>query len=142
MNKTRFVEWDNKYSIGMPEIDRQHKKLMKILNDTIKHSNGNKIDERKYFNKTRKKAEKYLKKHFETEEKILSRTKYEKLEEHKAEHKKFLDEIIKINEEIDKNTREVNLFDSTAYIKEWLLNHIKNYDKKADKYIIEWTNKK
>jgi hemerythrin len=115
---------------------------MEILNDTIKHSNGVKIDERKYFNKTKNKAVKYLKKHFETEEKILSKTNYEKLEEHKAEHKKFLDEIIKINEEIDKNIREVNLFISTAYIKEWLLNHIKNFDKKADKYIIEWVNNK
>ena len=142
MNKIKFVEWDNKYSIGVPEIDKQHKRLMEILNDTIKHSNGVKIDERKYFNKTKNKAVKYLKKHFETEEKILSKTNYEKLEEHKAEHKKFLDEIIKTNEEIDKNIREVNLFISTAYIKEWLLNHIKNFDKKADKYIIEWVNNK
>jgi len=142
MNKVKFVEWDNKYSIGVPEIDKQHKRLMEILNDTIKHSNGVKIDERKYFNKTKNKAVKYLKKHFETEEKILSKTNYEKLEEHKAEHKKFLDEIIKTNEEIDKNIREVNLFISTAYIKEWLLNHIKNFDKKADKYIIEWVNNK
>ena len=142
MNKIKFVEWDNKYSIGVPEIDKQHKRLMEILNDTIKHSNGVKIDERKYFNKTKNKAVKYLKKHFETEEKILSKTNYEKLKEHKAEHKKFLDEIIKTNEEIDKNIREVNLFISTAYIKEWLLNHIKNFDKKADKYIIEWANNK
>jgi len=142
MNKIKFVEWDKKYSIGVSEIDKQHKRLMEILNDTIKHSNGVKIDERKYFNKNRKKAEKYLKKHFETEEKILSKTNYKKLEEHKAEHKKFLDEIVKINEEIDKNIREINLFNSTAYIKEWLLNHIKNYDKKADKYIVEWANNK
>ena len=142
MNKIKFVEWDNKYSIGVPEIDRQHKRLMEILNDTIKHSNGVKIDERKYFNKTKNKAVKYLKKHFDTEEKILSRTSYKKLEEHKAEHKKFFDEIIKTNEEIDKNVREIDLFNSTAYIKEWLLNHIKNYDKKADKYVIEWANNK
>ena len=141
MNKVQFVEWDSQYYIGVPEIDKQHKKLMKILNDTINHSNGNKIDERKYFNKTRKKAEKYLKKHFETEERMLSKTKYEKLEEHKAEHDKFYEEIRKANEEIENNIRDINLFNSTAYIKEWLLNHIKNFDKKADKYIMEWANK-
>ena len=142
MNKVKFVEWDSQYSIGMPEIDKQHKKLMKILNDTIKHSNGNIIDERKYFNKIRKKAEKFLKKHFETEENILSKTKYERLEEHKAEHDKFYEEIIKRNEEIENNTRDLNLFNSTAFIKEWLLNHIKNFDKKADKYIMEWASQK
>ena len=142
MNKTKYVEWDSQFSIGMPEIDKQHKKLMKMLNETVKHSNGNRIDERKYFDKTARKAAEFLKKHFETEEKILSKTKYEKLEEHKAEHRKFYEEIRKSNEEIENNIRDVNLFNSTAFIKEWLLNHIKNYDKKADKYILECINKR
>jgi len=142
MNRVKFVEWDSQYSIGMPEIDRQHKKLMKILNDTIKHSNGNKNDEMRYFNRTVRKAEKYLKMHFETEERILSKTGYNKLEEHKAEHNKFYEEIRKSNEEIENNIKDINLFDATAYIKEWLLNHIKNYDKKADQFILEYANKK
>jgi len=136
--KPKFVEWDSQFAIGVPEIDNQHKKLMELLNDTIKHSNGNLIDERKYFNKNRGKAEKYLKMHFETEEEILSKTSYRKLEEHKAEHAKFYEEIRKLNEEIAHHKRPVNLFYSTAFIKEWLLNHIKKYDKKADKYILEW----
>jgi len=141
MNKIKFIEWDSQLSIGVPELDKQHKKLMKILNDTIKHSNGNKIDEMKYFKKTRHKAEKYLKKHFDTEEKMLSKTKYDKLEEHRTEHNEFYEEIKKTNEEIENNIRDVNLFKSTAYIKEWLLNHIKNYDKKANKYLMELAQK-
>jgi hemerythrin-like metal-binding protein len=142
MSKARFIEWDSQYSVGASVIDKQHKKLIKLLNDTINHSNGNKIDERKYFNKIKKKAEKILKKHFETEEKILAKTEYEKLEEHIAEHNKFYEEIKKSNEEIENNIKEINLFNSTAFVKEWLLNHIKNFDKKADKYIMEWANKK
>ena len=142
MSKPQYVEWDSQYSIGVPEIDKQHKKLIKLLNDTINHSNGNKIDEKKYFNKIRKKSEKYLKKHFETEEKILSKTTYEKLEEHKAEHTRFYEEIIKSNEEIANNIKDINLFYSTAFVKEWLINHIKKYDKKAEKYIMEWAKEK
>jgi hemerythrin len=142
MGKIQYVEWDSQYSVGVPEIDRQHKKLMKILNATINHSNGNKIDEKKYFRKIRRKVEKYLKKHFEKEEKILAKTNYEKLEEHKAEHTRFYDEIIKSNEEIENNIREINLFYSTAFVKEWLLNHIKNFDKKAETYIMGWARNK
>jgi len=142
MGKIQYVEWDSQYSVGVPAIDRQHKKLMKLLNNTINHSNGNKVDERKYFNKMGRKAEKYLKKHFETEEKILAKTNYEKMEEHKAEHDRFYEEIRKSNEEIENNTREVNLFYSTAFVKEWLLNHIKNFDKKAEAFIMEWAKNK
>jgi len=142
MNRIDYVQWDSQYAIGVAEIDNQHKKLFKILNDTIKHSNGNQNDERKYFNRKVRKAERFLKKHFDTEENILSKTKYDRMEEHKAEHNKFYEEIRKSNDEIENNRKEVNLFEATAYIKEWLLNHIKNYDKKADQYIIESTNKK
>jgi len=138
MNKIKFVEWDPQFAIGLPEIDKQHKKLLEMLNDTIKHSNGNKEDERKYFKTIRVKSEKYLKKHFDTEERILSMTSYEKLEQHKAEHNKFYNEILKSNDDIENYRKEINLFDSTAFIKEWLVNHIKKYDKKADKYLLEW----
>ena len=51
----------------------------------------------------------------------------------------FENEILKTNEDIENNVKEINLFDSTAFIKEWLINHIKKFDKKADKHIIEWT---
>jgi hemerythrin-like metal-binding protein len=133
----QFVIWDSQYSVGVPEIDIQHKELMNTLNDIINHTNGNKNDEKEYFNKIKGPVEKYIKNHFDTEENILSKTKYERLDEHKLEHKNFLKEIKRIIEEIDNNKNEMNLSNIGEWIKEWLLNHIKTYDKDGMEYFKE-----
>jgi hemerythrin-like metal-binding protein len=137
-----FVTWNSQYSVGVSEIDTQHKELMNILNDLIYHSNRNKNDEKIYFDKIKDMAEEYIIKHFETEENILSKTNYERLEEHKLEHKNFLKEIKRIIEEIDNDKSKMTLSNIAEWIKEWLLNHIKTYDKDGMEYFKDGIKKK
>jgi hemerythrin len=132
-----FIEWSYEYSLDVPEIDGQHKKLVDQLNDTIKHCTGKKTDERLFFDNNMKKTIDFLEYHFETEEKILCKTEYENLNKHKTEHKKIVDELKKINDDIEKNKTELNLFYVTAFIKERVTKHIKIYDLNAKKYFIE-----
>jgi hemerythrin len=132
-----FIEWGYEYSLGVPEIDSQHKKLVDQLNDTIKHCTGKKTDERLFFDNNMKKTIDFLEYHFETEEKILCKTGYENFNKHKTEHKKILEELIKMNDDIEKNKVELDLFYVTAYIKERVTKHIKIYDLSARKYFVE-----
>jgi hemerythrin len=132
-----FVELGYEYQLGVPVIDKQHKELAKQLNDAIKHCTGKKNDEKKFYDKSMRKSIDFLRNHFETEEKILSKTEYENFSNHKSNHKKILEEIIKLNDDIEKNIMELDLFYVTAFIKERIMKHLKTYDLNTKKYFIE-----
>ena len=132
-----FIEWSYEYSLDIPEIDNQHRELVNQLNDTIRHCTGKKADERLFFDNNMKKTIAFLKNHFKTEEKILRKTKNYNFNNHKLEHKKILEDLMKINDDIEKNKVELDLFYVTAYIKERVMKHIKIYDLSAKKYFLE-----
>jgi hemerythrin len=79
----------------------------------------------------------FMRSHFELEEKILCRTKYENTAKHKLDHKKIIDELIKMNDDIEKNKVALDLFYITAFIRESVMKHIKTYDIVAKKYFKE-----
>jgi hemerythrin-like metal-binding protein len=132
-----FVELGYEYLLDVPEIDNQHKELANQLNNAIKHCTGKKDDEKKFYYKNMGKSINFLRNHFELEEKMLCKTKYEKIEKHRLDHKKILDELIKMNNDIEKNKVELDLFYVTAFIRETVMKHIKKYDVAAKKYFKE-----
>ena len=142
MKNFKYIEWHNGYSSGVYEIDSQHKKLISILNDSIKHSTGNQAEEEKYFNKRIVKAIELLEKHYNTEEEILSATEYERLNKHKEEHNKFLEMMKKRMEGIKNKEIKLDLFKFSAEIKELLIKHIITYDQEAKEYFKEGKGKK
>ena len=136
-----FVELGYEYFLDVPELDKQHKELAKQLNNAIKHCTGKKADEKAFYDKTANKSIEFMRDHFETEEKILSKTKYEHFKKHKAEHKKILEEIVKMHDDIEKNKVELNLFYATAFVKERIMKHLKTCDIAAKKYFMEGNEK-
>jgi hemerythrin len=132
-----FVELGPEYSLGVPELDKQHKELANQLNDTIKHCTGKKADEKIFYDKNMKKSIDFLKTHFEAEEKILRKTKYDYFNKHKSAHKEIVTTLKKMDGDIEKNRVELDLFYVTAFIKETVMRHIKTFDLSAKKYFIE-----
>jgi len=132
-----FVELGYEYILGIPEIDKQHQELANQLNEAIRHCTGKKKDEKIFFEKNTRNSIDFLRNHFETEEKILCKTKDENLNNHKLDHRKILGELVKMNDDIEKKIVELNLFYVTAFIKEIVMKHIKTYDLEAKKYFIE-----
>jgi hemerythrin-like metal-binding protein len=129
-----FIELGYEYLLGVPELDKQHKELERRLNNAIKHCTGKKNDEKRFYHENMKKSINYMREHFDLEEKILSKTKYENTEKHKLEHKRILDELIKIDNDIENNKVELNLFYVTAFIRETVMKHIKKHDIAAKEY--------
>ena len=132
-----FIELGYEYSLDVPEVDNQHKELARQLNEAIKHCTGKKADEKKFYNKSMQKSIDFLSGHFKTEEKILGKTKYENFTKHKSDHKKILEDIVKMDHDIEKEIVELDLFYVTAFIKERIMKHLKTYDLNAKKYFIE-----
>jgi hemerythrin-like metal-binding protein len=132
-----FIELGNEYLLGVHEIDNQHKELAIRLNDAIKHCTGKKKDEEKFYFANMGKSISFMRNHFELEEKILCKTKYKNTEKHKSDHKKILDELIKMHDDIEKNKAELNLFYVTAFVRETVMKHIKKHDIIAKEYFKE-----
>jgi hemerythrin-like metal-binding protein len=136
-----FIELGYEYLLDVSEIDNQHKELANRLNNAIKHCTGRKNDEKRFYFENMGKSIDFLKNHFELEEKILGKIKYEYTEKHKLDHKKILNELIKMNDDIEKNKVELNLFYVTAFIREAVMKHIKTYDIAAKKYFKQGNEK-
>jgi hemerythrin-like metal-binding protein len=132
-----FIELGYEYLLDVPEIDNQHKELAVQLNNAIKHCTGKKKDEKKFYFENMGKSINFMRDHFDLEEKILCKTEYENIKKHKSDHKKILDDLIKMNDDIEKNKVELNLFYVTAFIRETVMKHIKTYDVAAKKYFKE-----
>jgi hemerythrin-like metal-binding protein len=132
-----FIELGYEYILDVPEIDEQHKELAKQLNNAIKHCTGNKNDEKRFYYENMGRSINFMKNHFEVEEEILCKTKYKNAEKHKLDHKKILNELIKMNDDIEKNKVELDLYYVTAFVRETVMKHIKKYDIAAKKYFVE-----
>jgi len=132
-----FVELDKEYSMGVPELDKQHKELARQLNEAIKHCTGKKADEKKFYDKNTRNSIEFLKNHFETEEKLLRKTKYDNFSKHKTAHKEMLTKLKKMNDDIEKNRVELDLFYVTAFIKEMVVKHIKTCDMGARNFFVD-----
>ena len=131
------IELGYDYSLNVPELDKQHKELANQLNNAIKHCTGKKADEKKFYDKNTRNSIDFLRNHFETEEKLLCKTKYDNFNKHKLEHKKILEQLVRINDDIEKNRVELDLFYVTVLIKELVMKHIRTYDLAAKEYFIE-----
>jgi hemerythrin len=134
MIKSELVKWSPTFSVGINEIDEQHKELLKLTNNLFNHCVGDEESERAYFRTVINKAIDYVKYHFSTEERIMTTVNYTGYWEHKREHDSFVltvvDQVRAFNE-----GKPFTLSAFTKYLKDWILAHIAVTDKKYAMYI-------
>jgi len=122
-----FYEWQDSFSVGVKEMDDQHKKLIAILNhlhDAMKSGKATKeisliIDE----------MVEYTKFHFIAEEKLMDEKKYIGLASQKAEHAAFVKKAQEFQSEVNSGKLAVSL-DVLNFLKDWLTHHILIIDMK------------
>ena len=121
------ITWNDNLSVGVKEIDQQHKKLIDLinaLNDAMKVGKG-----KEALGKIVNSLIDYTATHFKTEEKYFDKFGYPEKLNHKIEHEAFVKKAVDFKTGFDKNelplTVEVLNFMST-----WVVTHIKGTDKK------------
>ena len=78
--ETELIEWSEKYLIGIPEIDFQHKSLIRIINQfTDCNANAE-------FGELLKEFSDAMFSHNQYEERLLEKHSYPDLDHHKREH--------------------------------------------------------
>ncbi|PKL84234.1 MAG: hemerythrin [Ignavibacteriae bacterium HGW-Ignavibacteriae-3] len=128
------VDWSDNYSVGIDEIDNQHKKLFDILNILIE-SKELRIHSKNITNTLTKMVE-YANYHFQTEEKYMLKYKYPEYALHKKEHKEF----IKKTGHLCMATMEGNEMvpiELLTFLESWLVNHILKTDMKLKPFFLD-----
>ncbi len=118
------IDWDKSYNIDIKEIDKQHKKLVELINELLisRHNNSkikNIIDS--LFN--------YMDYHLAYEENLLSENNYPEFDEHKEIHNTFKNKIKDFKSKLNNGDNKFLIPQIGRFLIDWLLNHIKVVDK-------------
>jgi hemerythrin len=126
------VEWDMTYSVSVPEMDEQHKKLFSLINDFYDNI---KIGQNKetllpIINGLND----YAGVHFKAEEAVMAKYKYPELDMHKKLHEEFVAKAVDLKNRLESGRLVISL-EVTSFIMDWLVKHIKGADKKYGEFI-------
>lgn len=131
------IVWTKEYSIGVEEMDSQHKMLLIIINriELIAQGNPNRVDFESKVKSVIQELYNYTVLHFSSEEVILKMFNYPDFVNHKKQHDKFIEliegkkkniEALLEEEKLSEVVDEMNAIYN--FLSNWLLTHIKKTD--------------
>jgi hemerythrin len=122
-----LVKWTDRYSVGVEEIDNQHKQLVSLLNDLF---NAMRVGQANaVLGGIINQMIRYAQIHFATEEKYFDEFGFEFAADHKAEHQQFVEKVVDFKREFDKGNIVLSM-KVFNFLKSWLNDHILNEDQK------------
>lgn len=125
-----FIEWNEKFSLHHPLLDKQHQELFDLANavQALDPAKTDKAELGKLF----KEFFDYMAKHFKEEEAYMQSLEYPLLEKHKKFHESIIEGMTKVLKE-KKSVDELQK--STKIIaQKWLVEHILENDLKIEKW--------
>ncbi|MCF8068881.1 MAG: bacteriohemerythrin [Desulfobacterales bacterium] len=122
-----FFDWEEKYSVGITEIDEQHKKLVGLLNQLHEAMSDGKSTE--VIKPVLIGLIEYVKTHFSTEENYLIKYAYPDYESHKKAHDQFTNKVRDLRDKYIDDTTSSLAIEISDFLKDWLVKHIMGTDK-------------
>jgi hemerythrin len=130
-----FVEWNDKYSVGIRPIDDQHRELIRLTNELYQGCLAGDDTARDFFFTAIRGAMDYVKHHFSAEEKILENIRYPHLGEHRKQHEDFVRKMVTDVQSFQEGRKFIpNIF--VRFLKDWILSHIAIDDAQYAAYIV------
>jgi hemerythrin len=120
-----LMQWTTKMSVGVPELDDDHKQLIAIINRLAEQSSG--PPRQAIVRQCLFALRRYAEAHFGREEKVMAACNYPELGRHKDEHRQFIDRIRETTERFDQDPDQVSAHvddDLLAFLRDWLSHHI------------------
>jgi hemerythrin-like metal-binding protein len=128
-----FMAWNDKLSVGIEEIDADHKELVGLINklyDEIRTGHG-KDDLESILDR----LVDYTQYHFEHERELFAMTAYTDTEAHETEHAKMVAWVLKAQAEFTASTLPAPSLEVMTNLKDWLFEHILVTDQKYVPYV-------
>lgn len=127
-----LVEWTERYSVGIKELDEQHRHLFEIFFTLLEADDA--TLESSVVAKALASLKTYTHEHFELEEEYMSKCGYPDLESHISIHDSFREKVNDLCS--DKSAREDETFmDILSSLYAWLVDHICSCDQLYAPYV-------
>jgi len=126
-NKHTRLQWSEHFSVGIPEIDEQHKTLFDLVNmihSAILEHKGTAVCA-----KVLDELIDYTRIHFGLEQSLMHIGKYPEYEAHCALHRELVEEVEALQNKIHSGKTAIS-FELLHFLRTWLTRHILGEDKK------------
>ncbi|CZF80574.1 response regulator [Grimontia marina] len=126
-NRKKFIKWQDRFTVGHPELDQSNKELLSIINDTydlvVTHHEGNEFDD------IAKRFQHYVEDHIELEEDLLTDANYPRLKMHKDMHARLVKqaEFVILKCQADPGFYKTDFF---RLLRFWWVKHVVQEDTK------------
>ncbi len=126
-----LIEWSDRFSVGVEDIDFEHRQLISLINELYRtlggeHSRDEVIE---FF------GEIYanISAHFALEEKMMRESKYPEYVAHKNEHEALLEDIRDLMDEYQ-DSPHFDRDELSARLGEWFGNHFREMDARLHRH--------
>ena len=127
-----FIEWQNDLSVGVSEIDDDHKRLLEIVNKFHDaYVNGS---AKSSMIETLTEIAEYATWHFDHEENIMRRLDFPDLKEHAAQHTNLLDQMGQILADYEIGKAELT-DEILNFLRDWIVIHLQTQDRELGLWI-------
>lgn len=125
--------WEDKYSLHIAEVDRQHQRLFALFNelyDAMQQGHGPEV-----VDKVLTSVIDYTAYHFAFEEKLLKDAGYDEEEAHRAEHQKLAEQAKALAQKLRQEHADVTMA-TLKFLGDWLTRHILVSDKRYAPFLL------
>lgn len=127
---TPLIEWSDRFSVGVPELDNQHQRLISIINRLNGCDRTAVCGPACHFDQTLSELIDYAERHFKAEEDYMASIGFDGLLQHEDEHRVFHEKMVGFCQRAADPTasQEHEREQLMEYLKLWLTNHILKSD--------------
>ncbi len=128
---SNFFEWLDSYSINIPELDEDHKKLVKLANAMLLAVNEH--QGKKFVGEILAELIDYLGTHYGVEESFMRKVAYPDYEEHKAKHAEMTETAYRFNDQY--RAGELDVVIVCNFFLELVLDHLQSEVRKLGDFV-------
>lgn len=131
-NAMPYLDWEDRFSIGIESMDEQHRKLLALINevyDAMKEGKG-----KEKSGAVLRSLFEYTETHFASEESFLQKQGYPELQTHIEKHRSMTRKVLEYKASYEHGSVTI-AFELLKFLKGWLVKHIMETDKHYADYV-------
>ena len=131
-----LIDWSDKYCIGIPKIDAQHKIFFEAVHRLNKECLADEGEQ--VVLETLVFLENYVRSHFQDEMALMREHEYPHIEKHRKLHAEFLKRYLELIVEFKESGPSQGLAERVGeMVQGWLVNHIAEADRAYASHVME-----
>lgn len=129
-----FLDWSDKYSLGVAEIDEQHQNLFNLVNKL--HTAVSEGADQSTHGDILNELIDYTVYHFETEERLFKEKNYPEYDVHKQQHDDLTRQVLELQTKFTEGSATIS-FEVLDFLSQWLKEHTTGSDQKFTSFMLK-----